>query len=214
MPFFIDLTNKKFARLLVINRDFSANRTAFFCQCDCGKVKSIRSAHLIDGKIQSCGCLHSERAAKRIYKMHEKNIKTGISNSPTYQSWCGMKQRCTNPRSNFFSYYGGRGIIICPRWIDSFENFLVDMGKKPHGHSLDRIDPNGNYEPNNCRWATRKQQQNNLRSNRVYEIYGRKLTISQMADLFDIKRSTLDGRISRGITIEKAVIPPKKRSID
>lgn len=121
-----------------------------------------------------------------------------------------MKQRCTNPRSKFFAYYGGRGITICADWIDSFENFLKDMGEKPEDMSLDRINNNGSYEPGNCRWATKKEQQNNLRSNRIYNLYGKDFTISQLSEKFGIHRNTLDRRLKLGIPVIQAVIPPKK----
>lgn len=209
MPNFIDLTDKRFARLLVLHRDTGNKRTAWICQCDCGVTKSIRSNHLIDGASQSCGCLHSERSSARTDKLHKANTKTGLSASHTYNSWCGMKQRCTNPNNKFFSYYGGRGIAVCDRWLNSFENFLVDMGQKPKGLTIDRIDSDGDYEPSNCKWSTRKEQANNRRINRVYTIYGKELNLTQIAKTFGIHRNTLDQRLAKGMPIEKAVIPPK-----
>lgn len=208
MPSFKNLTDQRFNRLVVI-RDCEKKRY-WLCLCDCGNTKEIRGSHLSAGLIQSCGCLHKEKASARTGKLHKANTKSGLSASPTYQSWCGIKQRCNNPNNSFYHYYGGRGIVMCDRWLNSFENFLVDMGRKPKGMTIDRIDNNGHYEPSNCRWSTRKEQANNRRINRVYTIYGKELNLTQISELFGIHRNTLDQRLAKGMSIEKAVIPPKK----
>lgn len=121
-----------------------------------------------------------------------------ISKTPTYDIWDAMKQRCLNPNDNRWKDYGGRGITICQRWMD-YRNFLADIGERPEGRSLDRFpDNNGNYEPGNCRWATRVEQQNNMRSNVVLSHNGKSQTVAQWAAELGINKSTLSKRLSRG----------------
>lgn len=125
---------------------------------------------------------------------------------PEYKSWVGMKQRCYNPKSSQFSIYGERGIKVCQRWLDSFENFLEDMGSKPsNSYTIDRINVNGNYEPSNCRWATKVEQGNNRRDNRWITYKGEKYTISNFARLFDIKAVNIFADLRRGLSEEQII---------
>lgn len=130
--------------------------TAWTCLCDCGTQRSgVLSYNLTSGKSTSCGCLTVERTVRALTK-HQ------MCGSREYASWSAMKQRCLNPKHPDFHYYGGRGITVCERWMD-FNNFYSDMGPRPLQRTLDRKNTNGNYEPNNCRWATDVEQQGNHR---------------------------------------------------
>lgn len=158
-----DLTGRKFGRLLVVTRAErlpKAGRVLWHCICDCGQEPTVTGSNLITGNSQSCGCLHSEKAVQRGRDSKTHGHWINGKASPTYRSWLAMHGRCKHPATNGFEYYGGRGIIVCARWA-SFEHFLTDMGERPAGRSLDRIDGDGNYTPDNCRWATEREQKLN-----------------------------------------------------
>lgn len=156
-----DLTGQQFGSLTVIERaDNRGQKVYWRCQCaETDRTVEVQAGNLKSGSVRS-GRTCAE-AASLTHSTHRH--KTSAGPSPTYRSWEAMKQRCTNPSNNRWAYYGERGVEICQRWLWSFENFLEDLGERPEGTTLDRLDVNGNYEPGNVRWATPKQQRANRR---------------------------------------------------
>jgi hypothetical protein len=156
----IDVNEKRFGFLVATNITESKNGSIYVkCLCDCGNEKLIVKNSLLRGITKSCGCLRDS-------KIRTIKISHGLSKTKAYRAYTGIKQRCYNKKGKSYNDYGGRGILVCDSWIKSFDNFLNDMGFPPTcKHSIDRIDVNKNYEPNNCRWATRIEQGRNTRRN-------------------------------------------------
>lgn len=159
-----DLIGKRFGRLVVVEyRGSNAfQQSQYLCKCDCGKEKVVLAGNLTKGATTSCGCV-------RVEQVRDRSRTHGMTGEPEHIAWKAMIARCTNPAAENFSYYGGRGISVCERWATSFEAFFADMGRKPTPeHSIDRIDVNGNYEPGNCKWATKSEQAKNTRRSPKY----------------------------------------------
>lgn len=193
----IDLTGKRFGRLIVISyfgsvatNSHGRKASRWRCVCDCGEEMIVRGNSLATGKTRSCGCLQRENVLII-------NIKHGYTGSSIYRSWQHMKARCLNPKDDDFKHYGGRGIKVCSRWIDSFEAFLEDMGEKPKGLTIERIDNNKGYSPENCKWATQKEQTRNTRRNRMICYKGITMCLADWADWSGIGRATLAYRLNR-----------------
>lgn len=168
----------------------------WLCQCKCGTTKEVLSYSLKKGLSQSCGCLSKELTRQR-------GIKHGMTRTPEYHAWRNMKYRCCNPNHPEYKRYGARGILVCERWMNSFQDFIDDMGARPGDqYSIDRVDNNGNYEPGNCRWTTLKQQNRNTRKNVKVVYCGREMCIAEAAELSGIKPKTLWSRINLGFSGE------------
>ena len=175
----IEETGNRFGRLLVLGRHLTNTKWAYWlCICDCVKEKIVRSDHLRSNKIQSCGCLRLE-SIKESCTVHGHNRK-GVR-SPTYTSWREIFHRCCNPKYGTYHRYGGRGISFDPKWR-SFEAFLEDMGERPPGHTLDRVNVDGMYTKDNCRWATKKEQARNTSANNRVLYEGREVLLIALAE--------------------------------
>ena len=203
-----DETGKRFGRLVVIERDYDKSKhdAFWFCRCDCGNVISTMGNRLRDGSCQSCGCLQRELLSKR--KSTHRETKTRL-----YNLWIKIKFRCSNKTSKDYHTYGGRGIIMCDEWRDSFEHFRDWSLANGYNQTLqiDRIDNNGNYCPENCRWTTIKEQARNRRTNRIYEYNGKKYCLVELAEIANITQAALKYRLDNGYDLQKAMFIPLKK---
>ncbi len=199
-----DRSGQIYGRLTVLSFAGCKYGEAFWlCRCDCGFDTLVLGSSLQTGHTKSCGCKRRECGAT-INKRH------GMWNTPIYHCWSDMKCRCVNCDHIDYPDYGGRGICVCSKWLESFEAFLADMGPRPSSkHSLDRIDNEGNYEPANCRWATQIQQHRNCRRNHQLTFQGKTQCLVEWAEEMGINRLTLSARLlSYGWSVERALTEP------
>lgn len=198
----IDITGQKFGRLTALKlhhiKKYSRSTHRYWeCQCECGNKCFVAQNQLTSGKTQSCGCLQNE-----YFKS-----KHNLHNTRLYNIWCNIKARCTNPKHPNYNTYGNKGIIICDEWKTnflSFYNWAVKNGYKDN-LTIDRINVNGNYEPDNCRWVTRKVQGINRNTSKFITYNNKTLCITEWADLYNINRATLSWRLNHGWNIEEAL---------
>ena len=204
----LDLTGKTFGRLHVVSRigvkwfPNGDSKSVWSCECDCGsKIDVLGSSLVKERGTKSCGCLSMESKIERA-------TTHGMSDTRIYRIWRAMRDRCENSNSENFYNYGARGISVCDRW-KSFENFLSDMGVPASNHSIDRINNDGNYDPLNCKWSTRCEQNRNKRNNRLLSLHGITKTLSEWANHLNICQSSLRERLDKW-HIEKSLTTPKK----
>lgn len=210
-------TGDRFGRWEAIAPEMKSRRLSgrpeiiVLCRCDCGTRKYVSKRVLVRngaGKSRSCGCLKRELTRKRATKHgHARNEETRL-----YSIWSSMIQRCDNPNRKSYSDYGAKGIGVCKRWRESFELFARDMGEPPNKATLERIDNNKSYSPDNCRWATRYEQSRNTSRNRFYSFNGKTQCMKDWAKDYGISYFTLRSRLDRGMDIESALTKPSRYS--
>lgn len=222
-PNFKDLIGKVFHSLTVIGdggrvkTKTGKGQARWRCRCECGKIVVVVGQRLRDGSTKSCGCFRVKVTGKRA-------TTHGMSKTSEHRIWAGIKNRCLNPAEERFKDYGGRGIVICQRWRESFAAFFSDLGVRPSSrHSIDRIDNNGHYScgecseclthqwPANCRWATMETQQRNKLNNRVLTFNGTAQTLADWSETCGINRHTLTHRLQLGWSVEKALTTPVRK---
>lgn len=182
---------QKYGRLVIL--DYYAGthtiQPKIRVQCECGTVKVTWLNAVTRGSSTSCGCYRNEQSSKAA-------TKHGGRHTPEYAVWCTMKARCSNPNNEKYMSYGGRGIEVCKRWADNFQNFIDDMGKRPSKrHSIERKDNNGNYEPSNCEWALPAQQMKNQRRSKLYDLNGKMFNLKEIAEILSINHHSLSTRM-------------------
>ena len=201
-----DLTGQKFGRLTVLSRAENRNHHTYWnCVCECGAFSVVTSYHLTHGRTKSCGCLRSD-ATILSHTTH------GLTEHPLYKVWRAMKERCYLPTNKRFEHYGGRGIKVCDEWKDDFVAFFEWSIRNGYeeGLSIDRINVDGNYEPNNCRWITMDEQSRNKTSNILLTYNGKTQCIAEWSREVGIKEATIRRRIKHGWSIEETLTTPVK----
>lgn len=203
---FIDLTGQRFGKLVVAGQSERTpkGKIRWDCLCDCGNRHNVATCHLKSGAIKDCGCEKAKRTS-------ERNTKHGGSKSRIYNIWIKMRDRCSNPNNEDWDLYGGKGIQVCQEWNESFEAFREWAFRNGYSKekSIDRINGNKGYYPENCRWATSKEQANNVSRNRIVNYRGKRMTLSEAADISKVSYATLKARITYyGWPIEKAIETP------
>lgn len=199
-----DLTGQRFGRWIVLSRGpySAAGRTRWLCRCDCGVERMVQTNNLKAGRDVSCGCFRRERTI-------QSNTKHGMRRTPEYQTWSDMIARCYRPSKVGYERYGGRGITVCDRWKGSFAAFYSDMGPRlTPKHTIDRLNNDGPYSPENCEWKTSAEQHRNTSSNIILEFDGKTMCLSDWAAHVGINRTTIRKRLKYGWSIERALSTP------
>lgn len=184
----------------------------FRCKCSCGTIKDVDAFNVIKGKSQSCGCIAIEKTKQR-------STKHGMTNTPLHNVWCGIRERCYNPNCQAYKDYGGRGIIMCQEWKDDFMTFYTWAINNGYNQtlSIDRIDVNGNYEPSNCRWADRKTQANNRRSNISITLYGKTQNLKEWCEEYNLDYDMIRARWQKpnwkNKSVEERLFTPNQKQI-
>lgn len=204
---FIDRTGMTFGRLTVVGfAGFRRRmRPYWHCRCACGAEKDVCGESLVGGDTRSCGCLKLEGLSKRTTTHGQASQRR---RTREYKCWGCMISRCTNPNDTGYKNYGGRGITVCDRWLNSFENFFSDMGTCPPKHTIERRDNSKGYDSDNCCWSTKKEQCRNTRHNRYLTFLGETRCVSEWAEILGISQKTLTARLNRGWSDEKTVATP------
>lgn len=200
------MTGQRFGRLTVQERALhhSGRGVAWLVLCDCGETRIVAGSSLRSGNTRSCGCLQREVAASTA---RAANFKHGISKTPTWRSWSSMMWRCNSPRHNAYGKSDGSRLTVCERWKD-YLNFLEDMGERPVGATIDRIENSKGYEPGNCRWATRKTQNRNRTISRFLTFNGQTKCLAEWAEELNISARAISRRLQWGWDVDRALTEP------
>lgn len=195
---FVPMDGQRFSRWLVMREAPLKRRSRrVLCKCDCGAESIVRVSDLNSGWSSSCGCLGREKSA-------ETNRRHGGASRSEYRIWAAMRQRCGNPKNQAYRYYGGRGIKVCKRWASDFVNFYADMGARPKGLTIERIDNSRGYSPDNCKWVSRKEQTRNTRWNRQIKYKGETHCLVEWTELLQIPYKRTSSRLARGWDVARA----------
>lgn len=209
MPRLVDRVGHVYGRLKVTSRfecgpASKGQRTKWNCECECGATKVATGHELANGDTTSCGCYQRESTV-------ERNRRHGMTGTPTYRSWYAAKGRCHNPNNAKYASYGGAGIKMCDRWRESFDAFFEDMGARPEGTTIDRLDQCKGYEPGNCRWATSEEQSRTRGTTKLYRWRGDWMTTRQISNLEGVAFNTLRKVVRNMKTIQSAVAETKAK---
>ena len=213
-----DLTGREFDRLKVIRYIPASEREGYgkkkdsrvwLCECSCGNTVRLRTQQLTHGKARSCGCYCKDVFRKRI----EENRTHGKKNTRLYRIWGDMKDRCFNQSAKDYPRYGGKGVNICEQWVNDFQSFYDWSIKNGYSDNLtlDRIDNNGNYEPDNCRWATMKEQCRNRSNTLIIEYKGEKRPLSEWCEILNIDYHSAHWRLKNGWSVQKSFETPTRK---
>lgn len=172
----------------------------WFCRCDCGTAKISQVSKIVSGSTKSCGCLQ-----KKAMTTH------GDTNTRTFESWNSMKQRCLNEKCKDYPSYGGRGVKVHKPWIHDYSQFKSDMGERPLKTSIDRIDVNGSYTPENCQWSTRSEQQRNKTNTKRFDWQGKNYTVSELGDMYSLTNKQIMHRLGAGWDLKKTLSTPIRK---